>query len=222
MNDMHSRVRSLLGVVAARCWQEPDLEDFLAWRGATLEYWMQMVFAATAGRQAWAATGETPLITACPAVTAKTKTKWADGAVIWPDGAGALVEIKAIPISRAAKTRDVVGDLAALLAVDWPATLEFPGPDAGVDERWWQARHDLRKPWALSIALLHGQTPLPDWQTWVPGHLRAGLAALRNRFPGDPPWVARTGEALAQPVFTDEWSAERQSAAIVAWASPPS
>ena len=136
MKDVPSRLRSLLGVVAARYWQEPDLEDFLAWRGATLEYWMQMVFAATAGRQAWAAAGEAPLITACPAVTANTRTKWADGAVIWPDGAGALVETKAIPISRPAKVRDVVADLAALVAVDWPATLECPGPDAGVDERW--------------------------------------------------------------------------------------
>src|SRR5262249_14144596 len=58
------------------------------------------------------------------------------------------------------------------------------------------------KPWAVSMAPLHGQTPLPGWPTWVPGHLQAGLAALRDRYPRNPPWVARTGEALTPPVFT--------------------
>jgi hypothetical protein len=148
----------------------------------------------------WAAQGETPLITACPGAKAKTSEKWADGAVIWPDGAGALVEIKAIPASQPRKIRAVVSDLAALIAVDWPATLERPGPDAGVDERWWHARHDLIEPWALGIALLHGETPMPDSETWVPGQLNAGLAALRQRFPDDPPWAARAGEALTQNV----------------------
>lgn len=167
--------------VAARCWQEPDLEDFLAWRGATLEYCLQMVFAAVAGRMTWAAQGETRLITACPAANAKTNVKRADGAVIWPGGTGALVEIKAIPVLRPAKLQAVVADLAALLAVDWPATLQHPGPDAAVDERWWQARHDLTEPWALSIALLHGESPLPDGMAWITGQLNAGPAALRRR-----------------------------------------
>jgi hypothetical protein len=65
MSDVPARLRALLGLITDRCWQEPDLEDFLAWRGATQEYWVQMVFAAVAGRGKWSARGETPLITAC-------------------------------------------------------------------------------------------------------------------------------------------------------------
>src|SRR5713226_6470916 len=36
MEKVPERLRVLLGLVARRCWEEPDLEDFLAWRGATL------------------------------------------------------------------------------------------------------------------------------------------------------------------------------------------
>ena len=61
------------------------------------------------------------------AANAKTNVKWADGAVIWPGGTDALVEVKAIPVLRPAKLQAVVTDLAALLAVDWPATLQHPG-----------------------------------------------------------------------------------------------
>jgi hypothetical protein len=220
MKDVPSRLRAVLGLVAARCWQEPDLEDFLAWRGASLEFWVQMVFSVIAGRHAWAAVGETPLITAC--ATGKTGEKWADGAVFWPDGAGALVEIKAVPVAwPEEKLRAAVGDLAALIAVDWPATLAFARHDRGVDERWWQDRHQFGKPWALSIVLLHGPAPLPHWQIWAPRHLDAGLAALRRRFGGDSLWVARAAEALTHTVFTEEWSGPRQAAAIVAWVAPP-
>src|SRR6266516_4487614 len=115
-----------------------------------------MVFAAVANRQIWAARGETPLITACPGANAKTNKKWADGALIWPDGVGALVEIKAVATGQPRNMQSVVFDLAALIAVGWPATLEIPGFDTGVDERWWQERHGVVEPWALSIALLHG------------------------------------------------------------------
>jgi hypothetical protein len=218
---MPSWLRGLLGGGPARCWQEPDLEDFLAWPGATLEYWLRMVFAAVAGRMTWAARGETPLITACPAANAKTNVKWADGALIWPGGTGALVEVKAIPLLRPAKLQAVATDLAALLAVDWPRPrCSIPGPDAGVDERWWQARHDLTESWALSIALLHGDTPLPDGMAWIAGRPNAGLAALQRRFPDNPPWTARTMKALAQHIFMDSWSGGQRSVTILAWAAP--
>lgn len=221
MNDVPGRLRALLDLVAGRCWREPDLEDFLAWRGATLEYWVQMVFAAVAGRGMWSARGETPLITACPAATARTRQKWADGALIWPDGAGALVEIKAVPASKPASMRAVAADLAALSAVDWPATLALPGPDAGVDERWWQDRHRITELWAVCIALVHGPSPMEDPLAWVPAQLTAGLVSLWARFPGNPPWVLRTGQALAQPFFQDNWPGKRQAAVMLAWAAPP-
>jgi hypothetical protein len=48
MEDVADRLRGVLALVAERCWQEPDLEAFLAWRGASLEYWVQMVFATVA------------------------------------------------------------------------------------------------------------------------------------------------------------------------------
>jgi hypothetical protein len=221
MEDVPGRLRAMLDLVARRCWQEPDLEDFLAWRGATLEYWLQMVFAAVAGRHMWAAKGETPLITACPGARSKTREKWADGALIWPDGTGALVEIKAIPTDKPVNLRAVVLDLAAPTAVDWPATLGRPGPDAGVDDRWWQDRHRLRQPWALSIALLHGPAAMGDPQIWVPSQLGAGLASLHLRFPDDPLWAIRAKQALTRPLFTSRWSRDYRSAVMLAWAAPP-
>jgi hypothetical protein len=221
MEDVPERLRTLLGLVAGRCWEDPDLEDFLAWRGATLEYWVQMVFAAVANRQMWAARGETPLVTACPGALAKTNVKWADGALIWPDGAGALVEIKAVPTSQPRNVRAVVSDLAALVAVDWPATLELPGFDAGVDERWWQDRYRVVEPWALSVALLHGLAPMASLETWMPNQLKAGLASLRHRFPEYPPWAVRTEEALTQHFFNSKWSGEHRSAVMLAWVAPP-
>jgi hypothetical protein len=221
MDDMPERLRTLLGWVAGRCWREPDIEDFLAWRGATMEYWVQMVFAAVVGRQLWAAQGETPLITNCPAAGAKTRQKWADGAVIWPDGTGALVEIKAVPTSQPEHLRAVVADLAALVAVDWPATLAVPGPDVGVDDRWWQDRHRIAGLWAVSIALLHGPPPLEDHEARVPARLKEGLASLQARFPDYPPWAARTERALAQPLFQSRWSGTHRAAVLLAWAAPP-
>jgi hypothetical protein len=221
MEEVPERLRTLLRLVARRCWTEPDLEDFLAWRGATLEYWAQMVFAAVAGRVTWAAQGETPLITACPSSQAKTSEKWADGALIWPDGAGVLVEIKAVPTSQPRSMRAVVFDLAALVAVDWQATLERPGPDAGVDDRWWQDRHGIVEPWALSIALLHGPTPMASPETWAPDQLKAGLANLHLRFPQKPDWLFRTGQALSRPFFESKWSGEHRSIAMLAWVAPP-
>lgn len=86
-----------------------------------------MVFAAVDGRSMWSALGETPLITASPAVAARTRQKWTDGAVIGPDGAGALVEIKAVLASKPVDMRSVAADLAPLAAVDWPDTLGWPG-----------------------------------------------------------------------------------------------
>ena len=72
------------------------------------------------------------------------------------------MEIKAVPASKPARMRAVAADLAALAAVDWPATLAFPGPDAGVDERWWQDRHRMAEPWAVCVALVHGLPPLDE------------------------------------------------------------
>ncbi|MGH3274700.1 MAG: hypothetical protein ACRDNZ_10340 [Streptosporangiaceae bacterium] len=221
MEEVPARLQTLLGSVAKRCWKEPDLEDFLAWRGATLEYWAQMVFAAVAGRVTWAAQGETPLITACPSSSAKTSEKWADGALIWPDGAGALVEIKAVRTSQPRNMRAVASDLAALAAVDWQATLERPGPDAGVDDRWWQDRHGVIERWALSIALLHGRTPMASPETWVPDQLKAGIANLHRRFPERPDWVVRTEQALSQPFFKSKWAGERRSIVMLAWVALP-
>lgn len=97
-----------------------------------------------------------------------------------------LVEIKAVPTSQPRNLRAVVSDLAALVAVDWQATLDIPGPDAGVDDRWWQDRHGVVEPWGVSIALLHGPTPMACPATWIPDQLKAGLANLHRRFPKNP------------------------------------
>jgi hypothetical protein len=116
MEDTNSRVVSVRNGKSAA----------FATGGSRLPTGESSVLHAVANRNMWAAQGETPLITACPGAKAKTSEKWANGAVIWPDGAGALVEIKAIPASQPRRIRAVVSDLAALIAVDWPATLERP------------------------------------------------------------------------------------------------
>jgi hypothetical protein len=161
------------------------------------------------------------LITACPGAKAKTSEKWADGALIWPDGAGALVEIKAVPAGQPSKIRAVVFDLAALIAVDWPATQERPGFDAGVDERWWQDRHKMIKPWAMSIALVHGPAAMDEPDSWASEQLKAGLVSLRRRFPANPPWAIRTQEALTQHLFKSKWSGKHRAAVMLVWATPP-
>src|SRR5262249_39477294 len=63
------------------------------------------------------------------------------------------------------------------------AALQTVGPVEGLTAA---AARRTRKPWALSIALLHGQTPLPGWQTWGPGHSQGGAAALRTATPATP------------------------------------
>jgi hypothetical protein len=85
-----------------------------------------------------------------------------------PGGADALLdEPGLISDQDPAGVPEVPGDVVPHVITDVagiPATLHHPGPDAGVDERWWQARHDLTEPWALSIALLHGKPPCPmEW-----------------------------------------------------------
>lgn len=117
--------------------------------------------------------------------------------------------------------RAVASDLAALAAVNWQATLERPGPDAGVDDRWWQDRHGVIEPWALSIALLHGLTPMASPETWVPDQLKAGIANLHRRFPEQPDWAVRTGQALSQPFFKSKWAGECRSIVMLAWVAPP-
>lgn len=220
MQDIHARLRTVLASAAEYCWRDPNLEDFLTWRGATLEYWVQMVFAATAGRQVWAARGETPLITACPNPGAKSNAKWADGALIWPDGAGAVLEVKSIEASQPIRARAIALDLAALLATDWPASLEISGPDRGVDDRWWQDRHQIAELWAVSVALVYGPLPVQDLREWLPAQLHAGLVALRRRFPQSPPWLIQTEKALAQHLFHSTWSGKQQAATMLAWAAP--
>jgi len=59
MEDVPERLCILLGSVARRCWEEPDLEDFLAWRGGTIEPWLQMILWSVARRVTWAAQGDT-------------------------------------------------------------------------------------------------------------------------------------------------------------------
>jgi hypothetical protein len=131
------------------------------------------------------------------------------------------VEIKVIPANKIANMRAVVDDLAALIAVDWSATLKRPGFDAGVDDRWWEDRHTLVQPWALCIALLHGPASMDDPEVWVPDQLQAGLVSLRLRFPDHPSWAIRAQEALTRPLFKSMWSGECRSATMLAWTAPP-
>ncbi len=99
------------------------LDDFLLWNAGALEYWVHVLISSVGHEVGWAARTEIPYITDCPAPTAGSNEKWADGAVVWPDGLAALIEIKTVPMRAVlgATINQVPRDLAALLATDWEA-----------------------------------------------------------------------------------------------------
>ena len=117
--------------IATRLREEPDLDDFLAWRAGTLEYWIHIVASSVASRQGWASRTEVPYVTAAPNPGTKSNTKWADGAMLFGN-LGVLLEVKTIAARRGIigpTLRKVPQDFAALAALDWPATLlQLPRP----------------------------------------------------------------------------------------------
>ena len=120
------RLADFVGQVVPQCISEPDLDDFFLWWGGTLEYWIHIA-ASSVGQQArWAARSEIPYITGLPATGAKSNVKWADGAVLWPDGLLVLLEVKSIPMRAPAlgsSARLIPRDIAALLSADVSGTI---------------------------------------------------------------------------------------------------
>lgn len=142
--------------IATRLREEPDLDDFLAWRAGTLEYWIHIVASSVASRQGWASRTEVPYVTAAPNPGTKSNTKWADGAMLFGN-LGVLLEVKTIAARRGIigpTLRKVPQDFAALAALDWPATLlQLPDQYSGVV--WADQRRGMARVSLLQLALIH-------------------------------------------------------------------
>lgn len=61
MTRDRDRVLALVDGIVARLAAEPDVDDFLLWRGGTLEYWIHIVASIVGNRiGTWAARSEIP------------------------------------------------------------------------------------------------------------------------------------------------------------------
>lgn len=215
-------VGDLIGDVSSRCFAEPDVDDFLLWWGGTLEYWIHVIASGIGRRTGWASQSEIPYITGCPAPSSKSNVKWGDGAVVWPDGVGALIEVKTIPMKAALgkAIEQVPKDMAALVSADWEATLAHQrGSDTYTDPSWWDQRRQMTAPWAVQFALVHGRQPLGDIDDLVRAGVAKGTASLRYRFRGNPPqWLDRLEEAFQQTPRRYEGGGPESAGVMFAWA----
>jgi len=221
-----ARAETLLHDLVARLSTEPDLGDFLGWWGGTLEYWIHICAASVARRSGWSARSEVPYVTAAPASTAKTPIKWADGAVVWPDGQAVLLEVKTIPYRSGlgGAVSAIPSDLAALVAADWPATLAHnAGTDRYTDSDWWTRRHEVRSLAGIQIALVHGRGPMPNPDTDVSDGIEKGIDRLHYRYrnaPALPAWTIPLRTALHAPVVRETLTAGGFEAVLYAWVAP--
>jgi hypothetical protein len=136
--------------IAARAEAEPDLDSFLSWTAGTLEYWLHIIASCVGNRSGWASRTEVPYITGCPSPTAKTDTKWADGAARLAGRLGVLLEVKTVPASGSVPgltIKKIPADFAALLSADWPRTLA-QAPDKYSGAEWVDQR--------AQMSLVHG------------------------------------------------------------------
>ncbi len=218
---MDDRVASFVGHVAERLSAEPDLDDFLGWTAGTLEYWVHIVAASVARRQGWASRTEVPYITGCPSPTAKSDTKWADGAMILADGVGVLLEVKTIPYreSLGLTIRKVPTDLAALASADWARTLAQP-LDRYAGAEWADRRATMRAVLGLQLCLVHGA--IDDEQAVdaaVDEGLRSGLATLEHRYRDQeqPDWLPKVQTALTGPSGPHEISGDEYQGVLYGW-----
>jgi hypothetical protein len=158
------QVEQLAAGIARRINAEPDLDDFLAWTAGTLEYWVHVIASSVGKSQGWASSTEVPYITAAPNPGTKSNSKWADGAMLL-ERVGVLLEVKTVAARDgvAGKTLAKIPlDLAALVALDWPATLAQP-EDAYSGKVWATMRARMEQVCALQLALVHGPVgQLPD------------------------------------------------------------
>ena len=179
---------------------EPDLDDFLSWNGGTLEYWLHILVSSVGRRMGWASTTEVPYNTERPAGATKTKTKWADGAIMLPGRVGVLVEVKTVSAHDSglgATIKKVPADFAALVAVNWPQTLEqrsdkYSGPP------WVDQRAEMTSVYGLQLVLAHGQLDMATIDDAVRAGMSAGIATLAYpyRHADEPPWLALVRERL--------------------------
>ena len=62
-----NRLAVLVESVAARCREQPHLDDFLLWNAGTLEYWLHVLTSSVGNEHRWAARTEVSYLTDCPA-----------------------------------------------------------------------------------------------------------------------------------------------------------
>jgi hypothetical protein len=152
------QVQQLADGIARRISSEPDLDDFLAWTAGTLEYWIHIISSSVGNRLGWASSTEVPYITAAPNPGTKSNTKWADGAMLLGD-LGVLLEVKTIAANQGVPGKTlskVPQDLAAMVALDWPASLAHP-EDAYSGSIWRAMRSEMRRVVALQLAMVHAR-----------------------------------------------------------------
>jgi hypothetical protein len=219
------RIEELVEGIATRAAAEPDLEDFLCWTAGTLEYWLHIIASSVGRRLGWASTTEVPYITGCPAATAKTDTKWADGAIVLPGGVGVLLEVKTVPARGSVPgptVKKVPADFAALLSADWSRTLA-QAPDKYAGQQWVEQRSRMSSVTGLQLLLVHGEINAHEIDAAVHTGVEAGVATLayRYRHSTEPTLLSPLREAMLNgPATRLAIANERAAAYLFAWAAP--
>jgi hypothetical protein len=221
VNDT-TRLTEFVAAVANRCLQEPDLDDFLLWNTESLEYWLHVLISSAGHTIGWAPRTTVPYLTAYSAPNGRLTLLRADGAVVWPDGLAAIVEVKTVPMraSLSHTIEQLPQHMAALAATDWAATTS-QARDLSADAGWWLALKRIERPWGLVLALLHGdRTSMKNCSPLVRAGIKRGLAGVHDHFPGPARWLATTDASFEKPLHSVAIDGHDAAAVLLAWAAP--
>lgn len=221
---MSATAEGFVSELAERLAGEPDLDDFLSWRGGTLEYWLQLVTIGVARRHGWVADTEIPYVTGRPSSRSRSNVKLADVVAHLGDGGGALFEVKTVAV-RQGRVGDRIGslvdDMAALLATDWNATCQH-SPTNHPDPEWWERRLAMSPVDAFQLTLVHGSRPFPDPRD-VYEQVYAGVEGRVSVLGAGGPeectqsWLNETARALDEPLAVHEIEGPCSAGVLYAW-----
>jgi hypothetical protein len=217
------RIVDLVDAVGNRCRDQPHLDDFLLWNAGTLEYWLHIEISSIGQEVGWAARTEVPYLTGCPSPTSKSDEKWCDGAVVWPNGLGLIVEVKTVPmrVVLGKAVERVPWDMAALIATDWSRTKLRPY-DSYTDAQWWKERDSISRLWGLQLTAVHGKTSaMKECSPLIRSGINRGLTSLAAHCDGvAPKWQPLVEQCLEKPLTSVAVDARQAAAVLLAWASP--
>jgi hypothetical protein len=111
--------------------------------------------------------------------------------------------------------------MAALLATDWGAT-RSQSPDLYTDPRWWRELPQIERPWALALALVHGDNrAMKNCSPPVRAGITLGLTALQKQLANEqPPWLYRVEASFEKPLLSVPIDSSDSAAVLLAWAGP--